>query len=367
VIFGADPQQIEALDSKELVRLMKLLLLAESRLAGIPLRASHVPFQITVADGGEDGRVEWSGGAESTPYFPTRFCIFPAKSTNLTEASVRSEILKKAPARSTKKARKTAKARRIKSGKKSRGGNVVLSEGITEVLGKRGSYTILTATALVGNKREKLRKAILEAVRGGGRNLSSVEIEVLDSNQLAEWANRHPSVALWLAKHTRRRSLAGFQSHDGWGKSANIRVSPWVAGTKPRFVSMNLPVEGIPGDKPEATIWTFEEAVRAILERLDGDQQSVRLAGPSGFGKSRFAYEVFNRSGTLADQVDTASLIYADYVLVGDEVQKLGVGDCPNRLIGNSRRGRVPRRSSSQTIRDSPASGFMPALAYDRC
>jgi hypothetical protein len=53
VIFEADPQQIEALDSKELVRLMKLLLLAESRLAEIPLRASHVPFQITVADGGE--------------------------------------------------------------------------------------------------------------------------------------------------------------------------------------------------------------------------------------------------------------------------------------------------------------------------
>jgi hypothetical protein len=55
---------------------MKLLLLAEGRLAEIPLRASHVPFQITVADGGEDGRVEWSDGAGWTPFFPRRFASF---------------------------------------------------------------------------------------------------------------------------------------------------------------------------------------------------------------------------------------------------------------------------------------------------
>jgi hypothetical protein len=312
VIFEADPQQIEALDSKELVRLMKLLLLAESRLAEIPLRASHVPFQITVADGGEDGRVEWSDGAESTPFFPRRFCIFQSKATNLTEASVRSEILKKAPAGSKKKTGRESKAKKKPRGKKSRAGNLVLSPAITEVLSKRGSYTILSTAALIGNKREKLKKAIREAVRDGGGDPTCIEVEVLDSNKLAEWVNRHPSVALWLAKHSRRRSLAGFQSHEGWGKSANIRVSPWVEGTKPRFVAVNVAVEGSPGDKPEATVWSFEEAAHAILERLDTDQQSVRLAGPSGFGKSRFAYEIFNRRGTLADEVNNASVIYAE-------------------------------------------------------
>jgi len=325
VIFEADPAQIEALDSQELVQLMKMLLLAESRLAEIPLRASHVPFQITVADGGEDGRVEWSDGAESTPFFPRRFCIFQAKATNLTEACVRSEILKKAPAGSKKKVGRKSKAKKTPRRRKSRAVNMVLSQAITDVLSKRGSYTILSTTALVGNKREKLKKAIREAVRDGGGDPACIEVEVLDSNKLAEWVNRHPSVALWLAKHTRRRSLAGFQSHEGWGKSANIRVSPWVEGSKPRFVAVNVAVEGSPGDRPEATVWTFEEATRAILERLDTDQQSVRLAGPSGFGKSRFAYEIFNRRGALADEVDNASVIYADYSIVGDEVQKLAL------------------------------------------
>ena len=51
----------------------------------------------------------------------------------------------------------------------------------------------------------------------------------------------------------------------------------------------------------------------------------MRLSGPSGFGKSRFAYEIFNRRGALADEVDNASVIYADYSIVGDEVQKLAL------------------------------------------
>jgi hypothetical protein len=72
VIFEADPEQIEALDSTQLVQLMHLLLLAECRLAQIPLRAAHVPLQITVSDGGEDGRVEWTGGTESTPYYASK-------------------------------------------------------------------------------------------------------------------------------------------------------------------------------------------------------------------------------------------------------------------------------------------------------
>jgi hypothetical protein len=65
LIFEADPKQIKDLDSKELVQLMHRLLLAESRLAQIPLRSSHTALQITISDGGEDGRVEWEGGVES--------------------------------------------------------------------------------------------------------------------------------------------------------------------------------------------------------------------------------------------------------------------------------------------------------------
>jgi hypothetical protein len=341
VIFEADPEQIEALDSKDLVRLMKLLLLAESRLAKIPLRLAHVPLQITVADEGEDGRVQWSGGVESTPYFPKRYCIFQAKATNLTEASVRSEILKQ-----RSPTRKRTGRRKPNVGKtKPRAAAGVLSGAVSTALKKHGAYTILSSRAFTGQKREKLKKAIGEAARDGGENPTHLTIEILDANKIADWVNCHPPVALWLAEHTRRRSLAGFQSHNSWGKSADIRAAPWVQDTTQRFVAVNVVIEGSRPGKPKHTAWTFEEAAEAVLQKLQEDEQSVRLVGPSGFGKSRVAYEIFNRHAALADEVDTASVIYADYSVVGDEVAKLAleiaeggsptifvVDECPDEL-----------------------------------
>ncbi|MEG8098622.1 hypothetical protein, partial [Salmonella enterica] len=98
MLFQADPDFIAGLDDKTLVKLLKRLVLSESRLAGIPLRGAAVPLQITIADGGEDGRVEWSGGQSSTAYLPSRFTAFQSKAQNLTESRVRDEILKAAKA-----------------------------------------------------------------------------------------------------------------------------------------------------------------------------------------------------------------------------------------------------------------------------
>ena len=202
---------------------------------------------------------------------------------------------------------------------------MVLSDAISDALKKRGAYTIFSSSAFSGQKREKLKKAIGQAVRDGDGNPAHIAVEVLDANKTADWVNSHPPVALWLAKHTRRRSLAGLQSHEGWGKSAEIRVSPWVQGATPRFVTANVAMdEGSPG-KAKEKVWTFEEAAEFVLKTLEDGQQSVRLVGPSGFGKSRFAYELFNRRGTLADEVDTATIIYADYSVVGDEVARLAL------------------------------------------
>jgi hypothetical protein len=116
MIFEADPDQIKQLDSLALVRLMRRLMLAECSLVDIPLRAATVPLQITVSDGGEDGRVEWTGGVDDTNYFPARFSAFQSKAQNLTETSVKAEI----------------------SGKK-KGGKATLRDVVSEVLSRRGN------------------------------------------------------------------------------------------------------------------------------------------------------------------------------------------------------------------------------------
>ncbi len=91
--------------------------------------------------------------------------------------------------------------------------------------------------------------------------------------------------------------------------------------------------------------WTFAQAAEAALKHLSEHHQIVRIVGPSGFGKSRFAYELFNRQKVVADQIDAAAIIYADFPIVGDEVAKLAlevansaspvilvVDDCPDNI-----------------------------------
>ncbi len=200
MIFEVTPDQILRLDSTTLVQLMKRLMLAECRLVDIPMRAATVPLQITVADGGEDGRVEWTGGADATDYFPNRFCVFQSKAQNLTESSVKAEVLKK-----------------------DRKGKTKINDAVSEALSRGGAYVIFCSNAFTGQKNRRLRKAIETAIRDGGSDPSrAATIELYDANRIADWVNSHPSVALWLTSRERRRSLAGFQSHEDKTAQATI-------------------------------------------------------------------------------------------------------------------------------------------------
>ena len=301
--FEADPDFIKTLDSVKLVKLMKRLLLAECRLTGIPLRASSVPLQVTVADGGEDGRVKWAGGTASTAYFPNRLTLFQSKAQDLSDSKLRNEILKKR-----------------------KGGAATLSEGISAVLDEGGSYIVFCSHPFVESKKTKLVKAIRKAIRDGGGDPDKAQsIEIYDANKIADWVNAHPGAALWLASEQRQRSLVGFQTHEGWGKAASIQKVPWVAPQAPRYVPVNRTVPDSERKAAKVNAWTYEQAKEACLDLLDGTERKIRVVGPSGFGKSRFAYEILNEGPTVAEQALTRSVIYADYSVVGDEALKLAL------------------------------------------
>ena len=265
MFFEADADQIAELDSLHLVQLMKRLLLAECRLVDIPLRTATVPLQITVADGGEDGRVDWSGGVDSTDFFPTRFCVFQSKAQNLTETSIVTEVLKK-----PKK------------------GPAKLNAAVSEALVRQGAYVVFCSHKFGGQKIERLRKAIASAIRRGRKNPSCLAaIQIYDANRIADWVNIHPPVALWLASLKRGRSVAGFQSHEAWGREDEIKNIPWIADEIPRFSSNNIVNADTKPQGPNRNVWTFDQAADVALSCLAKDKAVLRIGGPSGFGKSR--------------------------------------------------------------------------------
>lgn len=303
MIFDAEPDYIATLDSSQLVKLMKHLLLAEARLTGIPLRGTNVPLQITVPDGGEDGSISWTGGADSTPYIPARFTILQSKAQDLTESRVKKEAL--------------AKPRKGKP--------PALNDAVAEVLANSGAYIIFCRQPMTGAKRKTLQKAIRDSIKSVGANpKAAVAIEVYDANLIADWINRHPAVALWLASVRASRNLAGFQTHEGWGRYPDMSV-PWKPSDEPRFAPANRTVSEKERRIKERASWTYEQASAKVREFLGDPTAIVRIYGPSGFGKSRFVYEVLNNSDSVSDEIDTASVVHCDGSISGDEVVKLAL------------------------------------------
>jgi hypothetical protein len=308
MIFEIEPEHISALDSLDLVRLMKRLLLAESQLAGIPLRAANVPLQITVPDGGEDGRVEWLGGQAETGYFPNRFTLFQSKAQNLTPKAVRSEVLKSV------------------KGKK---GEVAaeLKEAFKDVLARTGAYIIFCNAPFTARKKAKLIAETKAAIsEGGGDPAQAAAIEVYDANTISDWVNTHPPVALWLASKRLGRPLHGFQTHDSWGRAPEIAAVPWQPSELPRFAPQNRTVPLSERGDPALPLWTHDHAAAAARAFLSNDGAVIRIAGPSGYGKTRFVYEALKGdAGVLADMVDASSVMYVDGS-VSELCWKLGDG-----------------------------------------
>ena len=323
MFFEAEANQINQLDSLQLVQLMKRLLLAECRLVDIPLRAATIPLQITVADGGEDGRVDWSGGVDSTGFFPARFCVFQSKAQNLTETSITGEVLKK-----PKK------------------GPAKLNAAVSEALSRQGAYIIFCSHPFGGQKIKKLRKAIELAIRQGKKAPSRLTaIEIYDANRIAIWVNTHPPVALWLASLKRGRSVEGFLSHEAWGQDAEISDILWIISEQSCFSSNSIDSSATEPPGHDRIKWTFTQAAEAALRYLAQEHAALRIAGPSGFGKSRFAFEIFNQQAALAEELERTAVIYADHEIVRDEVTKLSleiadagspailvVDNCPDEL-----------------------------------
>lgn len=304
MFFTADTDHIAKLDSLTLVKLMKRLMFAECRSCGVPLRAATAPLQINVPDGGEDGRAEWTGGVASTDYLPHRFCIFQSKAQKLRDGDVRAEILKGG----------------------TKGTPLRLSNAIEEVLSKGGAYIVFCSQAMTGAKINKLVKAIKAAITEGGGDPGRITaIKIYDANQIADWANTHTPVALWLATLQRKRSLSGFLSHEDWGKTSRILEAPWVNSETPRYQPVNQMIAMAERGNPAINAWSCNQAITASLDFLANPNAALRIIGASGLGKSRFAYQLLLSQSSVSDTADHYSTIYADYVTVGNELLKLGL------------------------------------------
>jgi hypothetical protein len=327
MIFETNANQIERLDQSQLVELLRRLIQAELNKNSIPLRSGTAPAQITIADGGDDGRVLWSGGPNETDWLPSRFTIFQSKKGITSPAGLRAETQTKS----------------------TQGSNAPkLNEALEAAISQSGAYLIVTPTPVVGTNIDRRIKAIKEGISDTGNDPSLLSsIQIYDCNKLAAWTNTHPSVALWLNALLRDVHLGGFQTFDDWGRASEISEIEFQQNNDTRFVAKGSEVQTWQNeDASVAQEKSFDEIREVISIFLSMRGNAVRIIGPSGFGKTRLVHQLIASQMALPhDVLSESQIIYCLYEDVKDRLPNivreiadtgsralLVVDDCPDQV-----------------------------------
>lgn len=301
-MFTVQPDDIKDFTGDQLVALLRVLIYAEARKAGVPLRNVDVPLQITIADGGQDATVRWQGGVASTDYFPARDVVFQCKARDYGNAQWEREVWTKGS-----QAKKVAAK--------------VLNEAVEGVLARGGAYIGVTAKPLVGTKPNDRIKSIEKGIRAaGGDPAGLAEIRIYEGNRLAAWASSHPAVALWVKEQKAGMALAGFATLGQWGRRADIASPPFVPSPDRQFALG-------PGG---ADVIDFTQLAARLVDDLAEGGSCARIWGASGIGKTRVLHQALSTSTGALQELTAANFIFCDIREVSTKIW-----DVANQIVND--------------------------------
>ncbi len=284
--FEVEAKHIEMLDPIQLTRLLKRLLYLEAAMLNIPLSALHVPFDINVPDGGEDGRIKWDGGVKRTDFLPKRFTLFQIKARKMDPADCYNEILKN-------------------DGK-------TLKNQVAKVLDAGGAYIIFCKKEYVGQAKDERVKKVGDALNAAGRNdYKTAHIEFYDGDQIATWTNKYFTSQVYVMSCVGLSIPWGLKTWEHWASNRDYDLE---------YISNTI----------------LNEHIRALREHFTKDKHAiVRIRGLSGLGKTRLALELFrSKEGKedLAVNSLRSNVIYFDAAGGGDELVRF-ISDTRNRSL----------------------------------
>ena len=152
-------EDIGQLTDFQLTDLLRRLLHLEANRFSIAARSIAVSLNITVADGGEDGRIQWSEGPASTDYIPNRLTMFQCKAMDMGPSACGKELCRR--------------------------DSDALKPQVESVLDAGGTYVLLTTQALnqqqMHERFTEMRKAISIA---GKSYAATADLHIYDANRI---------------------------------------------------------------------------------------------------------------------------------------------------------------------------------------
>lgn len=259
-LFKVEYKDINDLNAIQLTKLLKLLLHCEARSAGILARAVDVALNITVADGGEDGRIQWNDGPTSTDYLPNRLVLFQNKATYMGPADCANEIV-------------------------NRDGS--MKSMVEDVLDNGGAYIIFTTQELnTEQKTERINRMREKLTELGKTYADTVTIDIYDAVKIEGWVNKYISAIVAVLNWVSRPLERGLKTWGDWSQYSEYQRFPFVADTDRQV------------------------ALKSLRDLLAENKKCARIVGLSGLGKTRLAFEVFRDVDDHSDL--SKKVVYVD-------------------------------------------------------
>ena len=146
-----------------------------------------------------------------------------------------------------------------------------------------------------------LHVAVMGVNRIGKEFSNTLHLDFLDRGRIATWVRSHPALIIWI-KNRIGHSLIGWRSYGNWTWLPEGAADQYLLDDRIRMFD---------GTEPGNEGISSLEGLHRLRTILSAPGRSVRLAGLSGVGKTRFVQALFDdRVGEQA--LDKSEAFYAD-------------------------------------------------------
>ena len=256
------------------------------------------------ADGGIDVRVQMPARVAASAEFSRALVGFQAKTTRMPESDIRKEMCP--------------------------GG--VLRASIRELIRGAGAY-VIASSETVADKPFRDRVAAMKEAAAMEAGAENAEFDFYDARRLANWTNQHPGIVAWVRSRL-GLALQGWRPYGQWAITRGAKSHPFLDDTS-RLVDPAAPERK----------YSLADGLQHVRALLRNGGSSIRIAGLSGVGKTRFVQALFEEqaaSGAIASELavytDTAEspvpspIALLDELLANNRRAVLVVDNCASQL-----------------------------------
>ncbi|WCE69224.1 hypothetical protein PL336_10460 [Sulfitobacter faviae] len=270
-VFEIEKDDLLGLDEGQLEELIARLCEAEIAAKGHAVSSVRWGGSLTAADGGVDVRVTVKNPTFVGDFIRRRDTVYQAKVPSMAQAAIKKEI----------------------------SGKDTSKDLFQELAISQGAYVIVSlkddlAPAKLTERRKLMSEEVDKLVTP-----ASVALDFFDRSALHQWLRQHVSVQLWV-RRALGTTLSGWRPFERW-----TNVPPDADDTLIVGEGLYLSLPGKNSDLPLA------EGIPAVRNLILTSSKSIRIAGLSGVGKTRFVQALFEE-GFKTDHLDRTKVIYGD-------------------------------------------------------